>query len=90
MANDDKQITVPLVYMTAGLFLVSLISVVIVVVMSIDIPTEIGIILGTVVGATLNNYQQIINFFFGSSAGSKRKTEMLDEEAEVKNMFDEK
>jgi hypothetical protein len=66
-----------LAYIAAGFAAIGVLSVVGLAVAGIEIDSTYATLLGGVIAASLNYLSQVMNFFFGSSEGSKVKTDLM-------------
>lgn len=78
VSNGDNT-TRNLAYMAAGFALASLAGVLAIAFLGFDVAPAMLTLIGSAVGYGFSYFQQVMNFHFGSSAGSKKKTQMLGE-----------
>lgn len=83
LENDKFLRTLALIWTVFSICYISAISFIEIPLSSVRfVDTIIGFLLGTIISA-------IIQFFYGSSIGSKEKSQKLEEQAELKKLEDE-
>jgi len=69
-------------YILGGLIVLGFFSLLIVLV-TVKIPVENSSLINICVGALIGSFTSIVGYFFGSSQGSKIKTEMLNQKSDI-------